>query len=184
MIETLNGKGNDKFTAHAYTEISVIATGNYHIVIDDEIQSPSKRYYVKKGQVFEILADKTTRHTIHLATIQSRNEINSGEKLVEVIGDDEISIEDRLRSQMMAELSRLASAQGLDTYEDDNDFADNFDEDILSPYETKEMVEEYLLDNNLTAEQLLNPESRSSSNSDELPKKTDNVDPVSDQSEA
>lgn len=154
-METLNGKGNDKFIAHSYTEISVVATGDHHVVIDDEIQTPKKLHYANKGQTVEILADESVRHTIRLSTLQSRNEINSGEKLVEIIDDSEISMEDRLRSQMMAELSRLASAKGLDTYEDDNDFHDDFEDDNLSSYEKKEMVEEYLIDNNITTNEML-----------------------------
>lgn len=154
-MEKFNGYGDENFVAHSHCVVSVVATGSYYVVIDDEVQ-PTKRYYnVKKDQAFELLADKKTRWTYTLASVPSRGEINSGEKLVEVIPDGEISMEDRFRAMMMAEVSKLADRQGLDTFEDDNDYDFPEEDDPLSIYEKREMVEEYLAENGTTPAEVL-----------------------------
>lgn len=177
MIEKISGSGNENFKAHSYCELTILATGSFFVLIDGEVQPPKKRYYLNKDQHFELETNKSVRWTYSIATISPRNEVNSGEKLVEVIEDNELSLEDRLRSEMMAKLSILADRQNLDTFEDDDDFDDDFEEDQLSHYEKKEMVEEYLIDNNLTSEDILNPKIKNSA-PQEKKEETPPADPV------
>lgn len=153
MIETFNGKGEYEFTPETSVSVTIATTASFNVIVDDSIIGPvsstDRRFKltVYADQHFTLLT--TDRYTITMDVLPNRNEINSGDKLVEVIDDSELSMEDRLRSQMMAQLSILAEKQNLDSYDDDDDFDDDFDEDPLSSYEKKEMAEEYLLDNDL-----------------------------------
>jgi len=53
---------------------------------------------------------------------------------------------DRLRGEMVGYLSRIAEEKNMDTWEDDNDFAEEDDtsDTPLTPYEYAVMQEEYL----------------------------------------
>jgi hypothetical protein len=83
--------------------------------------------------------------TLEATPLAARAETPSGDKLVEVVEDSEISIYDRLRAEMLSMMSEKAEAKGYDSWEDDEDY--EFEDDLdgstpLTPYEYVELVEE------------------------------------------
>lgn len=76
------------------------------------------------------------------------SEIGGGDKLVEIIPDNEISMYDRLRSEMLNMMSDISDKRGDESLEEASDLElDEDDETPLTPYEYQDMAEEYLIEN-------------------------------------
>jgi len=77
-----------------------------------------------------------------------RLETPTGDKLVEIIPEHEMNMYDRLRQDLLSEMSRLADMKEHETFEEANDFDldDDSDDVPLTPYEFEDMKEEYLID--------------------------------------
>lgn len=97
----------------------------------------------EKGDV--IFIDFEGNCSIEAKEVANTMEIPSGEKLVEIIPEEEMSLYDRLRGEMMQYLSDMSDKRGDESFEEANDFdIDDEDYDIpLTPYEYNDMIEEY-----------------------------------------
>ena len=77
--------------------------------------------------------------------ISPRREIPSGEKLVEIIPEDEMNMYDRLRAELLQVMSDMSSKKGDETFDESDDYELEEDDDTpLTPYEFADMKEEYL----------------------------------------
>lgn len=69
-------------------------------------------------------------------------------KLVENIPDTELSMYDRMRAELLSELSQFAENRGDESFDEANDLElEEDDETPLTPYEYSDMAQEYLKDN-------------------------------------
>lgn len=159
MIENINGKGNDEFEAQSNCVLKGRTMDEFSLIINGAIVAPNNsterwfKTFLNPGDKMELY---TSGHwTYNIALLKSSGEKNSGEILLDE--DEEMSMYDRLRAEMMQKISDYADSKGLDSFEDDDDFDDDFESEHLSHYEKKEMAEEWLRDNNMTSDQLLNP---------------------------
>ena len=151
-MQHINFKGSTDFsTGDVRQEVEVIsstpllvydAKGQDVYLIASNVYSWKKTCEKDEHYIFKTKGDAT----IHITDLPSRGEIVSSESMVEIIPVEEMSMYDRLRGEMVGYLSRIAEEKNMDTWEDDNDFAEEDDtsDTPLTPYEYAVMQEEYL----------------------------------------
>lgn len=144
------GDFDKKFSVE--TDIEIRFAGQFLILIDDEIIAPdnvASRHWkgiLKKGQNLEVHTEG--RYTIKQKEKVFRGEIANTESMVEIVPEGELSMLERYKAEMMAQISALAEEKGLDSFEEDNDLDwDEEDENLINtPYEYTEMAMEFPID--------------------------------------
>ena len=152
--KTYNGKGIHEFTAHGrekiklrtfeeYTvQVKLKGEEEYIIVAPKESTSRFEKIVVNDGDFVRIYTGG--EWTVSRDTLPDIKEEGGGESMVEIIPEHEMNMYDRLRAEMMGVISRYAEAKELDSWEDDNDFElEDEDEPLIdTPYEYKAVIEE------------------------------------------
>lgn len=106
-----------------------------------------RRFAIRLGKTAEIFVEfegncSLTETPVRLA------DPSGGEKMVEIIPDHELSMYDRLRSELVSMMSEYADKSGHESYEEASDLDLDEDDDVpLTPYEFQDMKEEYLREN-------------------------------------
>ena len=145
-----SGRGNLDLVMECRTLLTIRTEKEFMVVVDEDIVAPnsnSDRYAqitVEKDQSVHL----TTKgaYTVVTKELPKTKEEAIGESLVENIPEGEMSIYDRLRAEMLGTLSRYAEERGMDSYEEDDDYEFEDDDEGLidTPYEYAAMKEEYL----------------------------------------
>ena len=100
-----SGNGNHDIHFEEDSLLTVRTTKEFTIIIGEDITAPNKstdRYAqieVKKGELVHLITDE--HYTIITKEKANRYEENNGENLVEVIPENEMSLYDRLRQDMI-----------------------------------------------------------------------------------
>lgn len=147
----ITGQGIFETVMEERALITVRSQREFTVIVNDEIVAPNNaldryaQFEVEKEDKIHISMDDTCIHTIIIKTLPNKKEIVSSESTVETIPEGELSIYDRLRGEMLGIMSQYAEAKGMDSYEEDNDFEmEDEDEPLINtPYEYKAMIDEY-----------------------------------------
>jgi hypothetical protein len=155
MTQHFNDNGDFRYTNNEENpqKITIRTTCEFHVAVDSQLVGPDAStsrkfdYVLNSGDEIEVYCDE--KYTITVKDLPHRGEVNDGESLVEVLEPHEMSLYDRLRHEMLEEVSRIAHKNELDSYEDDGDLGwEEDDGDIpLTPHEYTDMAEEFLKDN-------------------------------------
>ena len=146
----LNGQGIVELVAEKDMLITVRTQREFTVVVNNELVAPNNaldryaQFEVKKDDKIHISMDETCVHTVVLKELPNRKEVHTDESILEVIPEGEISMYDRLRNEMLGLVSQYAEAKGMDTFEDDNDYElEDEDEPLIdTPYEYKALIDE------------------------------------------
>lgn len=154
MTEHFNDKGDFRYVnSETRKQIEIRTTCEFHVQLNSELIGPNsatdRRFTIILDLEDELDVFCPERYTIIVKELPHRGEIHDGESLVEVLEPHEMSLYDRLRHEMLQEVSKIAHRNDLDSYEDDGDLGwDEDDGDIpLTPHEYVEMQQEFLRDN-------------------------------------
>lgn len=149
-MEQINGKGNLLYEANTRMRVSIHTTGEFHLLLNDRIVAPNNandRFAQKELNVndrLELVMETENRYSMVIKELPNRGEVVSSESMVEIIPEEEMSMYDRLRADMLGAISKFAEAKGMDNYENDNDFEMEEEENLINtPYEYQAMVDEY-----------------------------------------
>lgn len=117
------------------------------IVAPDDSTSRSAVFEVREGDLVEVVFDKkSARYSWIYESLKVTNyEAGGGEKIVEHIPVNELSMYDKLRAELLAELSERAGASDMDTLdEEDSELEFDDDDGFDAPYTPYEAADEYL----------------------------------------
>lgn len=111
---------------------------------------------------------------------------SGGDKMVEIIPESELSMYDRLRSELLSMMSEVSEKHGDESYEEANDLEiDDEDDDIpLTPYEFHDMKEEYLKENLSSLDQQEELETEQEVSSPEAQQGSTDDTPIEEQQQA
>lgn len=150
MIQHFNDTGDFRYVAKdGRVQVEIRTTCEFHVQLNAMLHGPNSatdRYYkimLEDGDELDVFCSE--RYSITIKDLPHRGEVHDGESLVEVLEPHEMSLYDRLRADMLQEVSKIAHKHDLDSYEDDGDLDWDDDGDTpFTPYEYHEMQEEFL----------------------------------------
>jgi len=180
-VKYINFKGETDYSVSGHEKLYLVSPTPFNVKrrIGDEwffeaanIMEWHGDFQEKEHFLFQI--PKDAEATLKVEFLPLRYESNNGEQLAIDVDTSEMSMYDRLRNDLLVKISEYADSKGLDTLYDDDDM--EFEEDNsdvpLTPYEYKEMQEEYLSDekvNDVSQESVVESNANDSSEPDPAP---------------
>ena len=155
MDKAYNGKGNHEVKAKGRTKFRVKTFEPFHIewkekgkkvwnlVAPNDHNARSWEVVLNNGESINLTTEG--KWTISLEPLQTRGETPDGKSVVEILPAGEMNMYDKLRQEMLQMFQNKKMEEGYESMEEANDL--DFEEDdenlIDTPYEYREMMEEY-----------------------------------------